>query len=208
MRAIVGQPGRINLRSIMDDEKILIVNLSKGRIGEDASTLLGALVVTSIQQAAMSRAEIPEVDRQDFYLAVDEFQNFATESFATILSEARKYRLNLTIANQYLDQMEEDIRNAVFGNVGSILSFQVGTRDAAILAEELGGELRSIDLVSLPKYRAYCRLLIDGLPSKPFSMQTLAPSMPVKIDRTATIRRRSRQQYAQPAANASTVHSA
>src|SRR5205085_3768633 len=128
-----------DLRSVMDEGQVLIVNLSKGKIGEEPSTLLGALLVTGLQLAAMSRADVPEEERRDFFLYVDEFQNFATESFATILSEARKYRLSLTVANQYLAQMDEATRAAVFGNVGTLVVFQVGAEDAEVLAEQLGG---------------------------------------------------------------------
>lgn len=200
LRAIVGQlPGRIDLRDSMDKERIVIVNLSKGRIGEDASTLLGALLVTGLQQAAMSRSDIPEEKRKDFYLYVDEFQNFATDSFATILSEARKYRLSLTIANQFLDQMEEGTRQAVFGNVGSMLCFQVGMTDAEILAPQLAGDIKPLDLIALPKYQACARLLIDGMPSKPFSMNTMRPPKPNGNDRLEKIRRSSRRQYARSA---------
>ncbi len=138
MRAIVSQPGRsLNLREIMDQGKVLIVNLSKGRVGEDNATLLGAFLVTTIQQAAMTRADVPEAERRDFYLYIDEFQNFTTSSFASILSEARKYRLSLTIAHQYLKQLDDATADAVFGNVGSIIAFQVGTDDAEVLAEQL-----------------------------------------------------------------------
>ena len=143
----------------MDSGKVLFVNLSKGRIGEDASGLLGSLLINSLQLAAMSRADVNEEERQDFCLYVDEFQNFATESFATILSEARKYQLSLTVANQYLAQMEESIAAAVFGNVGSLLSFQVGAGDGEVLAEQLGGDIEATDVMSLPKYTAYVRLL-------------------------------------------------
>jgi len=199
LRAIVGQtPGLIDLRRVMDEQRILIVNLSKGRIGEDASTLLGALLVTGLQQAAMSRADVPESHRTDFYLYVDEFQNFATDSFAMILSEARKYRLNLTIANQYLDQIEDGTRHAVFGNVGSLVCFQVGTTDAEVLAEQLAGDLTPGDLIALPKYRAYSRLLIDGMPSKPFSMATLPPISRRNEDRSSVIRRTSARRHARP----------
>jgi len=199
LRAIVGQtPGLIDLRRVMDEQQILIVNLSKGRTGEDASTLLGALLVTALQQAAMSRSDVPESQRTDFYLYVDEFQNFATDSFATILSEARKYGLNLTIANQYLDQIEDETRHAVFGNVGSLLCFQVGATDAEVLAEQLAGDLTPGDLIALPRYRAYCRLLIDGMPSKPFSMSTLPPLRRRGEDRTSVIRRTSARRHARP----------
>ncbi len=157
LRAIVGQArSALDLRQVLDEGRILIVNLSKGRIGEDGTTLLGSLLVTSIQLAAMSRADLAEQARRDFFLYVDEFQNFATDSFATILSEARKYRLSLTLANQYLAQMEEATLEAVFGNVGSLLVFQVGARDAEALAEQLGGDATPQDLMALPRYRALC----------------------------------------------------
>ena len=200
-RAIIGQAkSTINLRRAMNAGQILIVNLSKGRIGEDTSALLGSLLVTSLQQAAMSRADTPENDRRDFFLYVDEFQNFATESFATILSEARKYRLSLTIANQYLSQMDEGTSDAVFGNVGSLVCFQVGPQDADILAEQLGGDLNANDLVALPRFTAYVRLLVEGMPSRPFSMETLSPStMRRHAGRSDIVRRTSRHRYARPA---------
>ena len=200
LRAIVGQSRTsLDLRRVMDDGQILIVNLSKGRIGEDASMLLGSLVVTGIQLAAMSRADVPEKDRQDFALYVDEFQNFATDSFATILSEARKYKLSLVLANQYLAQMDEATLEAVFGNVGSLLVFQVGARDAEALAEQLGGDATPQDLIALPRYRAYARLLVDGMPSRPFSLETLPPpAYDERRGRAAIVRRTSRHRYARP----------
>lgn len=135
VRNMVGQnTNSFSMRWAMDNNKIVIVNLSKGKIGEDASNMLGAMLVTKFQIDAMSRADIRESERKDFYLYVDEFQNFATGSFATILSEARKYKLNLTMANQYIDQMPEEVRDAVFGNVGTVVSFQVGNQDAKLLA--------------------------------------------------------------------------
>src|SRR5207302_8434289 len=137
--------------------------------GDDAATLLGALLATSLQLAAMSRADVLDDKRRDFSLYVDEFQNFATDSFATILSEARKYRLSLTLANQYLAQMDEATLAAVFGNVGTLVSFQVGADDAETLALQLGGDLTTQDLLRLPRYQAYIRLAIDGHPSCPFS---------------------------------------
>ncbi|MBC8114618.1 MAG: TraM recognition domain-containing protein [Candidatus Saccharimonas sp.] len=201
MRAIVSQPGRsLNLREIMDQGKVLIVNLSKGRVGEDNATLLGAFLVTTIQQASMTRADVPEDQRRDFFLYIDEFQNFTTSSFASILSEARKYRLSLTIAHQYLKQLDDATADAVFGNVGSIIAFQVGTADAEVLAEQLSkhpGQLQSQDLTNLPKYTAYARLLIDGMPSNPFSMQTLSPPS-ITDDRLAIVTEHSRRQHAQP----------
>ena len=176
LRSIVGQKtNRVDLRRIIDHEQVLIANLSKGRIGEDASNLLGSLLVASLQLAAMGRADIPEEQRRDCFLYVDEFQNFATDSFATILSEARKYRLSLTIANQYLEQIEENVLAAVFGNVGSLLSFQVGPRDAEALVEQFGGYVSTRDMIHLPKYHAYVRMLIDGGSTPPFSMTTLPP---------------------------------
>ena len=201
MRAIVSQPSRsLDLRQIMDDGKVLIVNLSKGRVGEDNATLLGAFLVTSIQQAAMTRADVPEESRRDFCLYVDEFQNFTTGSFASVLSEARKYRLSLTVAHQYLSQLNDDTANAVWGNVGSIIAFQVGSDDAEILALQLSkypGQMQPQDLTSLPKYTAYARILVDGMPSRPFSMQTLPP--PVVIDdRFEAVRRTSQRQFSKP----------
>ena len=199
IRSIVGQAtGKIDLRQAMDNGQILVANLSKGRIGEDATTLLGALLVTGVQQAAMARSDTAEKDRKDFFLYVDEFQNFATDSFESILSEARKYRLSLTIANQYLDQMELGIRNAVFGNVGSMLCFQVGTTDAEILAPQLAGDIEPLDLISTPKYHAYARLLIDGMPSKPFSMKTLHPKLSKMTARGEAVRKHSRRRFSRP----------
>ena len=202
LRAIVGQSrSAFDLRRVMDEEKVLIVNLSKGRMGEDASALLGALLVTGLELAAMSRADRPEEDRTDCHLYIDEFQNFVTSSFATILSEARKFRLSVTLSHQYLEQLDDSLRAAVFGNVGSLLSFQVGGRDTEELAEQLGGDVTPADLLSLPKYTAYLRLVIDGMPSRPFSVQTLPPAATVDRRRADVIRRLSRQRYAVPAAD-------
>ncbi len=184
LRNILGQPKNpFSMRWIMDNGKIFIVNLSKGKIGEDASALLGAMMVTKFQIEAMTRADIPERDRRDFGLYVDEFQNFATDSFATILSEARKYKLSLTMANQYIAQMPETVQGAVFGNVGSILSFQVGHQDALVLADVFGGEnvILPQDLTNLRKYDIYSKLLIDGMPSPVFSATTYAP-LSTRID--------------------------
>lgn len=202
LRNIVGQArNRLDLRSVLDGGKVLVVNLAKGRVGDDASTLLGSLLVTSLQLAALGRADTPEAGRRDFFLYVDEFQTFATESFATILSEARKYRLALTLANQYLAQVDEATLAAVFGNVGTLAIFQVGAQDAEILADQLGGGLLQEDLLQLPRYRAYVRLLVEGLPSHPFSMETVPPPAGCSdSDRAAIIRRSSRQRYARPVA--------
>jgi hypothetical protein len=199
LRHILGQShSTIDLRQIMDRGQVLIVNLSKGRVGEDASSLLGSLLITSLQLAAMSRADVREDQRPDFHLYVDEFQHFATESFASVLSEARKYRLSLTLANQYLSQMDETTAAAVFGNVGSLVSFQVGAADAETLAAQLGAPVTPQDLLALPKYEAYARLLIDGLPSRPFSLCTLPPSQHLDATRSEVIRRVSRRRYARP----------
>ena len=176
IRNIVGQvKSTINMRKIMDEGKILILNLSKGKIGEDPSRLLGALVITKLQLAAMSRIDTPEEKRRDFFLYVDEFQNFATEAFAAILSEARKYRLDLTLAHQYITQMEEPVRDAVFGNIGTMVCFRVGAADAEFLEKEFLPEFSLSDLVNLPKYNIYLRLIVDGLSSRPFSSVTLPP---------------------------------
>ena len=180
IRNIVGQvKSSIDLRKIMDEGKILILNLSKGRIGEDSSALLGAMIITKIQLAAMSRVDIPEKDRKDFYLYVDEFQNFATESFANILSEARKYHLCLTVGHQYIGQLEIGgntvVRDAVFGNVGTMIVFRVGAADAEFLAREFTPRYTEEDLVNLPKYNVYLKLMIDGVASDPFSAGTLPP---------------------------------
>ena len=180
IRNIVGQPkSTIDMREIMDKKKILIVNLSKGRIGEDAMRLLGGMIVTKIQLAAMSRVEIPEEKREDFYLYVDEFQNFATESFANILSEARKYRLNLTLAHQYISQLIFDgnttVRDAIFGNVGTIVTFRVGAEDAEFLEKEFDPVFLMNDIVNLAKYDIYLKLMIDGIAGDAFSATTLPP---------------------------------
>ncbi|PID84320.1 hypothetical protein CSB09_01645 [Candidatus Gracilibacteria bacterium] len=178
LRNILGQPKNpFSMRWVMDKEKIFIVNLSKGKIGEDASALLGAMMVTKFQIEAMTRADTPEHERKDFGLYVDEFQNFATDSFAEILSEARKYKLSLTMANQYIAQMPETVRDAVFGNVGSMISFQVGQADATVLSDAFGGEeiILPKDFTNLRKYDIYTKLLIDGMPSAVFSATTFSP---------------------------------
>lgn len=205
LRNIIGQPrSTFDLRKVMDEGKVLLCNLSKGRTGDDASSLLGSFLVTAIQLAAMSRADIPEEQRRDFFLYVDEFQNLATESFATILSEARKYRVPLTLSHQYLAQVEEQTLAAVFGNVGTLIAFQVGAHDAEILAEQLGGDVTTRDLLTVPRYQAYVRLLIDGHPSRPFSLTTLPPPRLYDRDRPGIIRRTSRQRYARPEARVQT----
>lgn len=176
VRNIVGQvKSTIDIRKIMDEKKILLVNLSKGRIGEDASQLLGAMMITKIQLAAMGRVDIPEKERSDFYLFVDEFQNFATQSFANILSEARKYRLNLIIAHQFIAQLIDEVRDAVFGNVGTFICFRVGAADAEEFEKEFAPRFTAEDLVNIPKYHIYLKLMIDGVSSDAFSAKTIPP---------------------------------
>ena len=196
IRNILGQSkSKIDIRKIMDEGKILIVNVSKGRIGEDASRLLGAFLITKIQLAAMSRVDIPEKDRRDFYLYVDEFQNFATESFANILSEARKYHLSLIMAHQYIKQMEEPVMDAVFGNVGTIVSFRVGAEDAEFLEKWFQPDFMMNDIVNLGKYTAYMKLMIDGISSKGFSAGTLPPFSKLENSNREAIIAYSREKY-------------
>ena len=176
VRNIVGQvKSSIDLRDVMDSGKILIMNLSKGRIGEDNSALLGAMMITKVQLSAMSRVDILEKERKDFYLYIDEFQNFTTDSFANILSEARKYRLNLIMAHQYIEQLGEIVKPAVFGNVGTLVVFRVGATDAEELVKEFTPVFTEEDLVNLAKYEFYIKLMIDGISSDPFSARGRAP---------------------------------
>lgn len=201
IRNIIGQPkSSLDMRKIMDEKKILLVNISKGRIGEDASRLLGALIITKLQLAAMSRVDIPERERKDFTLIVDEFQNFATASFANILSEARKYHLNLVIAHQYVAQMEESVRDAVFGNVGTIVAFRVGAEDAELLEKELAPEFFVKDIVNLGKRQIYLKLMIDGLASRAFSAQTMDTPAPLPQSLRQEIINYSHQHYSTPVA--------
>jgi CxxC-x17-CxxC domain-containing protein len=201
MRNIIGQSkSSINMRQIMDEGKILILNLSKGKIGEDNSLLMGALLITKLQLAAMSRVDIPEEQRKDFFLYVDEFQNFATEAFANILSEARKYRLSLILGHQYIAQMDEMVRDAVFGNVGTLVAFRVGAEDAEYLEKEFSPEIFATDFVNLAKYNIYLKLMIDGISSRPFSAQTLLPFEPCKDSNKEKIIKVSRERYGTPKA--------
>jgi hypothetical protein len=198
VRNILGQPkSTIDFKDVMDNKKILLMDLSKGKIGEDASALLGAMLITKIQLTAMQRAYIPEPERQDFTLFVDEFQNFATESFATILSEARKYNLSLIMANQYIAQMEEVVREAIFGNVGTLISFRVGPTDAPYLAKEFMPTFEEDDLINLDKFQIYNKMAIDGVTSPPFSAQTLPPYTN-KENNQAEIREYTRTNFAKP----------
>ena len=206
IRNVVGQvKSTIRIDEIMNDRKIFLVNVAKGRIGEDNSALLGAMLITKLQLTAMERVRIPESERADFFLYVDEFQNFATDSFAGILSEARKYRLNLTLAHQYIGQLilndSTMVRDAVFGNVGTMIMFRIGASDAEFLENEFTPEFVIQDMVNLPNYCIYLKLMVDGMTSRPFSAATLPP---FKISETQATReeviKSSRERYARPRA--------
>lgn len=171
MRNIIGQSkSSFDFRDVMDTGKILLINLSKGRLGEENSNFLGLVLIPKILIAAMSRQDIPEDKRRDFYLYVDEFQNFATPDFATILSEARKYRLNLTVANQFIGQMDEEVKNAVFGNVGTLACFRVGVTDASYMAHEFQPVFGESDLINIDRFHAYVKTIVDNEPVAPFSV--------------------------------------
>jgi CxxC-x17-CxxC domain-containing protein len=201
IRNIVGQEkSSFNVFDIMNQRKILLVNVAKGRVGEDNAKLLGAMLITKIQLAAMERVRIPENERKDFYLYVDEFQNFATQSFASILSEARKYRLNILLAHQYVGQLVSDnsteVRDAVFGNVGTMIVFRVGAADAEFLENEFLPEFQIQDLVNLPNYNIYIKLMVNGVTSRPFSALTIpAKSIGGEGDSTEIIIANSRKYY-------------
>lgn len=198
VRNIFAQPkSKINIRKIMDEGKILLINLSKWRIGEDNASMIGSFLVTKFQIDAMSRADIPYDQRKDFYFYIDEFQNFATDSFENILSEARKYRLSLIVANQFTSQIQENVRNAIFWNVGTIVSFWLGYDDATIMSSQFKELITPNDLLSIPKFRAYTRLMVDGLMSDPFSISTYPlPKPDMSEELKAKIRQQSRQRYA------------
>lgn len=164
------------MRKVIDEGKILLINLAKGKIGEDNCAVLGAMLVTRIWLAAMSRADVPEKLRRPFYLYVDEVHNFLTLSLADTLSEARKYGLNLILTHQYIDQMDAEIRDAIFGNVGTLISFRIGASDAKYIAKEFYPEINDTDLVNLPNYNVYLKMMIYGTTSKTFSAITLPPT--------------------------------
>lgn len=198
IRNIIGQPNNtFNLREIMDGQKILLMKVSKGLLGEENAGLIGAMIVTKIYQAAMSRADMREEDRKDFYFYVDEFQNFATDTFAEILSEARKYRLCMTIAHQYVGQLSENIRKTVFGNVGSMVSFRVGAEDAGLLAQEYTPVFNVRDIINLGVREFYLKMSIDGELTEPFSGRTLDMKFPEK-DHTLAIVGASRERFCNP----------
>lgn len=202
IRNIIGQPkSSFDIRKIMDEKKILIINLSKGLVGENNANLLGSMLVTKIYLAAMSRADANEkalTRLPNFYLYVDEFQSFANKSFADILSEARKYKLNLTIAHQYIEQMEEEVRAAVFGNVGTMIAFRVGAFDAEVLEKEFAPIFTADDLVNLGYTQIYLKLMIDGVSSQPFSAMTNPPIAKPPISYKEDVIKFSREQFAKP----------
>jgi hypothetical protein len=195
IRNIVGHPhSTIDLEDMMNQGKIVIINLSQGKLGEDSSALLGAMIITKMQLAAMNRVYIPEAERRDFYLYVDEFQNFATQSFIKILSEARKYRLNLTLANQYIGQIDEEVQKAIFGNAGSLISFGVGAADARLLTHEFGSKYEEQELVGLGNYQIVLKLSIDNQTSLPFAATTLPLPLSRNQNREKVVRS-SRERY-------------
>jgi len=209
IRNLIGQEkSSFNLREIMDERKIIIVNLSKGRVGEGNANLIGSMLITKIYLAAMSRADTSEKELYklpNFYLFVDEFQSFANKSFADILSEARKYKLNLTIAHQYIEQMEEEVRAAVFGNVGTTITFRVGAYDAEVLEKEFAPQFTAEDLVNLGIFQIYLKLMIDGVGSVPFSAVTLPPIKKPDISFKNEVIASSRRQFAKPRAEVEEV---
>jgi hypothetical protein len=212
MRNIVGQAkSAFNFRDVMDNQKILLVNLAKGKVGEINAKLLGLILVSKLQMAALSRADIPrENDRKDFYLYVDEFQNFITDAFSSILSEARKYRLNLVIAHQFLGQLEQsagsqgaashDLRDAVFGNAGTMATFRIGVEDAEIMAKEFAPTFNEFDLVNIDRFNAYIKLMINGTASKPFNMATYPLGRDGSSEVASAIRQLSRLKFGRPRA--------
>jgi Helicase HerA, central domain len=213
MRNIVGQPkSSFNFRDVMDNGKILLVNLAKGKVGEMNAKLIGLILVSKIQMAAMSRADIPEDQRRDFYLYVDEFQNFITDAFSSILSEARKYRLNLIIGHQFLGQLEQgagaqgagskDLRDAVFGNTGSMVTFRIGVEDAETMAKEYAPVFNEFDLLNVDRFNAFAKLMINGTGSKPFNMATYPLDKPTAEQKATAeaIRQLSRLKFGRPRA--------
>ena len=202
VRNLIGQSrSTFDIRKMMDEKKIIIINLSKGKVGEGNANLIGSMLITKIYLAAMSRADASEKSLEklpNFYLYVDEFQSFANKSFADILSEARKYKLNLTIAHQYIEQMEEEVRDAVFGNVGTMVTFRVGAYDAEILEKEFAPQFTLEDLVNLGRFQVYLKLMIDGVSSPPFSAVTLPSIARSPVDFKDEIIAMSRKNFARP----------
>lgn len=198
IRNTLGQVrSKIDIRYTMDTNRVFIANLAKGKLGEDKANLLGSLLVTQFQLAAMRRADIPEDERQDFFLFIDEFQNFTTDAFASILSEARKYRLNLTLSHQYIAQLSPEIRDAVFGNVGSLIAFRLGHSDAPILESEFGDAFIQSQFTELGRFEILVKHLQDGTTREPFRAKTFAPEEK-PYGRTENMIRRSRERFATP----------
>ncbi|OGF00401.1 MAG: hypothetical protein A3G07_00660 [Candidatus Doudnabacteria bacterium RIFCSPLOWO2_12_FULL_47_12] len=200
MRNIIGQShSAFNFRKIMDEGKILLINLSKGKTGEVNSKLLGLIIVSKLQMGALSRSDIPETSRKDFYLYIDEFQNFVTDSLATILSEARKYRLNLVMAHQYISQLVHEnntkIRDAVFGNAGTIVSFRIGVEDAEIMAREFSPVFNDFDVINVERFHAYVKLMLNGTASRSFNLETILPARDGSESMAAAVKKLSKLKY-------------
>lgn len=198
IRPIIGQArSAFNFREAMDGGKILIVNLSKGRVGDINANLLGMIIVGKILMAALGRVDVGEEKRRDFYLYIDEFHNFATDSIAVILSEARKYRLDLTLAHQFIAQLPEKIRDAVFGNVGSLISFRIGAKDAEFLAKQFEPVFKEKDLINIDNYEAYVKLLIKGETAKPFNVRMMKAD-PSDLATARSVKEISERKYGRP----------
>jgi type IV secretory pathway TraG/TraD family ATPase VirD4 len=196
VRNILGQVrSKVGIRFVMDNERIFIANLSKGHLGHDKANLLGSLLTTQFQLAAMARADRPEAERRDFYLFIDEFQNFSTDAFASILAEARKYRLDLTLSNQYIDQLPLPVKQAVFGNVGTLIAFRTGYADAEILEKEFGNSIPASAIADLDRYEAIVKLLEDGSNLQPFRAKMLSP-IKNRVGRKDKLIKLSRQRFA------------
>jgi len=196
MRNMIGQASSsFDMREVMDKQKILLCNLSRGSLGDINSDLLGFILVSKLQIAALSRANVPEDERPDFYLYLDEFQNFTTDSIVTILSEARKYRLNLNLAHQFVQQLEDTIREAVFGNVGSLVSYRVGAEDTEILVKQFEPVFTEYDLLNQERFSAVVRLLVAGTPRRPFSLKTEGPPSGGEVRMRDLVRQLSRETY-------------
>ena len=196
LRNILGQVGsKVNLRFMMDRGRVLIANLAKGRLGTEPANLLGALLAAQFQHVAMTRADVPEEERRDFHLYIDEFHNFTTDSLATALAEARKYRLSLTLAHQYLEQLSPETRAAVFGNVGTVISFRVGHTDAEVLAGEFGQSFTAEQFADLDQHEVFVRTLQNGIPREPFRART-HPPISKRHSRRHRLIARSREKYA------------
>ena len=179
----------------MDNKKILLINLAKGLTGDLNSNLLGFILVSKLQMAALSRADVPESAREDFYLYIDEFQSVTTDSISVILSEARKYHLNLIVAHQFISQLDEKIREAILGNAGTMVSFTIGPSDIEVIGKQFVPELNAVDLINIENRSAYVKLLVDGAVSRPFNMAVLPPMGGARPEMVATLKKLSRLRY-------------